>query len=291
MKKFIFDTDWWTDCDDCAALQLLCKKHNAGEIELYGVIINAYTEYSVRSVDSLLLENGIKNLPIGIDEKADDFNGTPKYQRVTAVGSDRQDYEDGVKCYRRLLSEAEDKVDIIAVGFLNVIDELLKSKGDEYSDLDGLELVRDKVGKIWIMGGKWDEDGGLEHNFCNNDRSRRASAFVLDSCPVPLVLSGWENGNDIISGRFLDKNSVAYKAFETIGHPKGRSSWDPMVTLLAVLGNAEKAGYKEVFGKASVEAETGKNHFIPDESGKDCYVVMTKGSDWYADGIDEIISK
>ncbi len=291
MKKFIFDTDWWTDCDDCAALQILCSKHNKGEIELYGVVINAHTEYSVRSVDAFLNENGIKNLPIGIDEKADDFAGKPKYQEILAAYSDRIDYLDGVECYRRLLSSAEQKVDIIAVGFLNVIDELLKSKGDGYSPLNGYELVRDKVGKIWIMGGKWDEDGGCEHNFCNNTRSRIASSYVLENCPVPLVMSGWENGNDIISGRNLDRNSLIFKAFDAIGHGSGRSSWDPMVTLLAVSGDVEGEGYKEIFGKGSVEIETGKNHFTPDEKGKDCYVVMTKPSDFYADRIDEIISK
>ena len=34
MRKFILDTDWWTDCDDAVAIRLLCNAHIKKEIEL-----------------------------------------------------------------------------------------------------------------------------------------------------------------------------------------------------------------------------------------------------------------
>mgnify|MGYP003296410011 CR=1 FL=1 len=30
-----------------------------------------------------------------------------------------------------------------------------------------MELVKEKVSKLWVMAGKWDADGEKENNFCN----------------------------------------------------------------------------------------------------------------------------
>ena len=40
--------------------------------------------------------------------------------------------------------------------------------------LAGLELIREKVSRIWVMAGKWDEEEGNENNFTRNQRSRTA---------------------------------------------------------------------------------------------------------------------
>lgn len=34
MKKLIFGTDWWTDCDDAVAMRLFARAHLAGKIDL-----------------------------------------------------------------------------------------------------------------------------------------------------------------------------------------------------------------------------------------------------------------
>ena len=39
-RKFILDTDWYTDCDDCAALRYLVRKLDGGH-KLLGVNVNA----------------------------------------------------------------------------------------------------------------------------------------------------------------------------------------------------------------------------------------------------------
>ena len=51
MRKFILDTDWWTDCDDAVAVRLLCNAHVSGEVELLGININACMPYSIPSLD------------------------------------------------------------------------------------------------------------------------------------------------------------------------------------------------------------------------------------------------
>ena len=47
MRRFILDTDWWTDCDDAVALRLLCNAHKNKEIDFIGININACMPYSV----------------------------------------------------------------------------------------------------------------------------------------------------------------------------------------------------------------------------------------------------
>ena len=83
MRKFILDTDWWTDCDDAVALRLLCNAHKNREIELIGININACMPYSVPSVDVFTRDCGLE-IPIGIDHSAVDFAGKPSYQKHLA---------------------------------------------------------------------------------------------------------------------------------------------------------------------------------------------------------------
>ena len=54
MREFIFGTDWWTDCDDLAAMRILLRAHKKGEIKLLGVGINACMDKSVASLDAFL---------------------------------------------------------------------------------------------------------------------------------------------------------------------------------------------------------------------------------------------
>ena len=85
MRKFILDTDWWTDCDDAVALRLICRAVKEKTIQLLGIGINACMEYSVASVKGFLKAEGIKeDIPVGIDLNATDFSGDPVYQKRLA---------------------------------------------------------------------------------------------------------------------------------------------------------------------------------------------------------------
>ena len=150
MREFIFGTDWWTDCDDLAAMRILLRAHKKGEIRLLGVGINAVMEYSAPSVDGFISLEGVKDIPLGIDLEATDFEGTHhKYQRTLsqyAVNYKKnEDCEDAVSLYRRLLAASPGNVEIVEVGFLQVMAGLLLSPPDSISDKSGLELVKEKA--------------------------------------------------------------------------------------------------------------------------------------------------
>ena len=80
-----------------------------------------------------------------------------------------------------------------------------------------------------------------------------------------------------------------YEALCDHGSYKGRSSWDPMLVSLALIGNEEEAGYDFVTGWASVDSETGKNYFREDVKGRHCYIVKKFDDEYYANLINKQI--
>ncbi len=294
MREFIFGTDWWTDCDDLAAMRILLRAHKNGEIRLLGVGINACMDLSAASVDGFINLEGVKDIPLGIDLNATDFEGTHlKYQKNLAPFAVKckknEDAEDAVRLYRRLLAESDGNVEIVEVGFLQVFADLLLSEGDDISPETGLSLVKNKVKKVWVMAGKWDEEGGREHNFCNNPRSIRGGEIFCRMCPVSVTFLGFETGIQVVSGDKLSHDDFLYKGFSDHGSEKGRYSWDPMTALMAVIGDEEKAGYDTVTGTARLDTDTGRNYFSEDENGLHRYVKMKFPPEYYSDMINSRI--
>jgi CheY-like chemotaxis protein len=228
----------------------MSRAHKAGEAELLGVIINAAMEHSAASLDGFLSLDGISGIPIGIDKDATDFGRCPPYQARLAPHAvsckSNEDAEDAVKLYRRLLANTDGDIEIIEIGYLQAFAALLLSPPDEISDLSGLDLVRKKVTRVWVMAGKWDKDGERENNFARNGRSISGGKITLDFCPVPITFLGFEVGVDVFTGGSLPHTDHLWQALDDHGSGGGRCSWDPMLTLLALTGDCEKAGYREI---------------------------------------------
>ncbi len=291
MRKFIVGTDWWTDCDDAAAVRMLARAVKKGEIEILGFCLNGCMEHSVQSLDGFLKYEGIEDMPIGLDREADDFGGRPPYQaRLAALGKRKnEDAEDAVGLYRKLLAEAEGKVEIIEIGYTQALTNAMLSGPDAVSEKTGMELFRDKVEKVWMMAGKWDEEEGRENNFARNERARKAAHAFCANCPVPVTFLGWEISADVICGKRLKADDPLHMAFSDHGSAQGRSSWDPMLVHLALAGEAGAAGYDTVRGQAQVDAETGLNRFIKSADGLHEYVVRKMKPEWYEEILEEMI--
>lgn len=290
MRSIILGTDWWTDCDDAVALRLLARYVKEGKINLLGIAINACMEYSVASLVGFLRAEGVTGIPVGLDAAATDFGGKPPYQKRLAErfcpNGQNTDAMDAVRLYRRLLSKAEAPVELIEIGYPQVLAGLLASGPDDLSPKSGWELVKEKVSKLWAMAGKWDGDGERENNFCRNERSRRAGKVLCESFPAPITFLGWEVGNTVITGGGLPADDHLHLALADHGSANGRSSWDPMLVLMALIGDEEAAGYDTVTGYASVDAETGANHFTPDEGGPHKFVRKKHPDRYYEDAIN-----
>lgn len=298
-KSVILGTDWGGDCDDCVAVRILCRAHKEGIIDLKGINIDACMEKSVPSLHKFVLNEGVESLPIGIDLEATDFGGHENvneewYQYEILKGSDREymsneEAMDGVKLYRKILSEADGKVDIAEVGFMQVLADLLKSTPDEYSDKNGLELVRDKVDTFWAMAGKWDQENGKEYNLSGSKRAISGGKYVLENWPTKIVFLGFECGESVITGgkSVLDENDLLQRAMTAYKCENGRCSWDPM-TVVLMIADIEKAGYEAVRGTASLD-ENGLNNFKEETNGKHYYVRKLNEDKWYENFINDLI--
>jgi len=296
-RPMLIGTDWWTDCDDVVAMRVLVWAERERLVDIVAVGMNACMPYSVASLDAFLTAEGRPNVTIGIDAEATDFGGNPPYQKNMLLyphtRTSNADVEDAVRVYRRCLAQATRKVEIIEIGYPQVLANLLKSAGDDLSPKSGAELVADRVEKLWMMAGNWlDEGNGSENNFARNDRSRTAGSYVCDHWPTPITFLGWEVASEILTGGSIDSpDDMVAQALRDHGSPNGRSSWDPMLVLLACCGDEEAAGYRTVAGTARVDARSGRNSFAVDPQGKHRYVVKAKPDAYYKDAIDRILCR
>lgn len=293
MKNIILDTDWGGDCDDVVAARLLANSHLDGEINFIGCIINDCRPYSVRSLDAFLLLSGV-DIPIGMDFNAKDFNDDGAYQKrmvdnLKSKYANETDADDAVKAYRKLLAATTDKVEIVAIGFTQVLADLLESPADDISSLSGMELVKEKVAHLWDMGGRWDGKNPSEYNFVANARAISGSHRMCANWPTPITFLGWEVGDPVLTGGNVSEEDPLRMALIDYKCEGGRPSWDPMTALLAVIDNPEEAGYSTVSGYASAEEGTGHCSFVIDENGPHRYVVKKHSDEWYAEQINKRI--
>ncbi|MBP3691777.1 MAG: hypothetical protein J6I80_00880 [Clostridia bacterium] len=155
MRNVLLGTDWGSDVDDVVAVRILARAHKLSKINLTGIAINHCMENSVTSLEGFLNTEGVFDVPIGIDKNAH-FGKKPTYQNILCEYARKyrtnDDVVDAVRLYREILANKTEKVDIIEIGFLQVLAAVLKSGADDISDKTGAELIKQKVNKLWIMG-------------------------------------------------------------------------------------------------------------------------------------------
>jgi hypothetical protein len=288
----LFGTDWWTDCDDVAALDLLLKAHRYGLIKLKAIGVNSVMPYSAPSVKALCEQYGLGGIPIGLDRRAERKGLFCLYQKKLAAhcrtGFSNADCPDAYKLYRSALASLTEKAVIVDVGFPQILMELLQSQPDDCSDLNGSALVKAKVSEIILMGGRWDKPVGREYNFFAYGLNRKAAAYICAHCPVPLTFLGYEVGKDVVTGGKTVPGLVGV-AYAAHGSGNGRPSWDPMTALFAIIGDAEQAGYQKIRGNAAVSSGSGANRFVPDADGSHAYLVRERENRFYQEQIEELL--
>lgn len=184
-----------------------------------------------------------------------------------------------VDLYRSVLAAAANQsINIISIGFLTNIEEVLKSEADNYSPLSGSELLAAKVREMVVMGGAY--PSGWEYNF--GDHDPESTAYVLKNWPksVPVTYSGYELGGNIDSGQQLDIHSppnspilAAYQWYVGRGSTI-RPSWDPITTLYGIVGldGFAKLGVSQMLafanhnGYNTVTSANGSNAWVNDTS-------------------------
>lgn len=216
----IYDTDIGSSTDDLFALKLLYYSADKGVIRLLGGTVcrqdsSANWEPYVKLADLMNTYYGYPNLPLGVERNGvrnphayipytgiaemKNADSTLMFKRMI---SDYSNLPDGYKLHRKLLAQQPDgATNIVAIGFMSTMAHLLESEGDEYSPLNGVELVKKKVKALYVMAGKFGEDGNIKpgYNFGHNADALAFSRTVLDKWPktIPICISPSPVGDEV----------------------------------------------------------------------------------------------
>ena len=198
---------------------------------------------------------------------------------------------DAVQLYRKILaSQSDNSVTVVTIGFLTNLSNLLNSTADQYSQLDGKQLIKKKVKLLVCMGGRF--PSGYEFNVM---KDAAASQNVYENWSTPIIFSGFEIGAKVLAGLPLIHNEAItndpVKDVFRISIPLakedslGRKSWDETAVLVAIKGYSQF--YTLHPGRIKV-ADDGKN--IWDDSGKgQAYLVEKAGYKEVEKLINELI--
>lgn len=251
----LLDVDLAEDVDDAGALAVLHALANRGEATILGVLVSSRNEHVVPCLDAINTWYGRPNVPIGYQRglqygyrnTKDAGRDVPsQYAEPVARAfphdlARSSDAPDAALLARRLLASQPDRsVTVVTVGFLTNLRDLLDSRPDEHSPLDGEALVKQKV-KEWVcMGGKFPDGqfpgGGGEYNVMWDTA---ASVRAINDWPTPVIFSGFEIGARIKVGSRLRETPEANPVRACYQHYNGltdREAWDLTAVLYAVRG-------------------------------------------------------
>ena len=279
----IFDTDMGPDYDDVGAITMLHAFADAGQARILATI--ASTNYSNVAPVLSVLNTYFKrpNVPIGVpkgkaisDRDMQHWSDTLVARYPHAVKSNDAT-PDAVTLYRQILAKQPDhSVTVITIGFLTNLADLLNSPADQYSNLSGKALAAKKIKRVVSMAGKF--PAGREYNVFRDSTSSR---IVFANWPTPILMSGFEIGEQIHSGLPLTQNAriqhSPVKDVFRISLPKaaedknGRMSWDQTAVLVGVKGH--EPYYTVKSGRLTMNPD-GSNGW--DNSGKGHQYLVVK---------------
>lgn len=293
--RIIFDTDMGPDSDDAGALALLHALADRGEAVILGAACGTTSPWCAPCVDAINTYYGRGDLPVGTLKGPGPAGGSEGWYGDAFNGyvagrfpNDTRHAEyapDAVALYRRLLAGQPDtSVTVVVVGGLTNLRDLLVAPPDSLSPLDGRALVARKVRHLVVMGGRY--PAGTESNIAVDAEAAR---HVADAWPTPVTFSGYEVGEEVLTGPRLAAETpednpvrVAYhlwdlffaRRFTPEFDPEAgiwpHSSFDQTAVLFAVRGLRDY--WTTVAGRNTVAAD-GSNAWHPDPAGPHAYLV------------------
>jgi inosine-uridine nucleoside N-ribohydrolase len=305
----LLDVDLAEDVDDAGALGVLNALANRGEAKILGVLVSSRNEWVAPCADAINTWYGRPGVPIGYQRglqygyrnPKDPGRETPsQYAEKIARAfphdlAKSSDAPDAATLARRLLaSQPDGSVTVVTVGFLTNLRDLLDSRPDDSSPLDGESLVKQKV-KQWVcMGGIFPggrfPDGNGEYNVMWDTA---ASVRAINDWPTPIVFSGFEIGVRVKVGSRLRETPEANPVRACYQHYNGladREAWDLTAVLYAVRG-ASNYWTLSAPGLCLMHARVGHgyNDWIPAPGKSHRYLVEAMPPDQLARVLDDLL--
>lgn len=284
--SLIFDTDIGPDYDDVGAITLLHALADSGKVNILATIASNRHPLIASVLDVMNTYFGRPNLPIGVVRgRAVNLPAPQRWDSLLVTRyphnlRTNQQAEDATSLYRRLLATRPDgSVTIVTVGFMTNMANLLESKPDRYSSLDGSALVKKKVKQLVSMAAHFGKEMGTFREF-NVEKDVLASNHTFDNWPTPIVFSGFEIGSRIFTGLPLVNSNFQRSPGKDVfarsipldkNDKNGRMSWDQTAVLVAIKGH--EPYYSVVEGRICINAD-GSNTW--DQSGKGHFYLVEK---------------
>jgi len=273
--NIIFDSDMGPDYDDVGAITILHALADKGEANILATMASTKYEGVAGVLNVFNTYFNRPNIPIGVPKgKALELRDWQHWTDTILAkyphhAKNNDEAPDAVQLYRKILaSQPDNSVTIVTIGFLTNLSNLLNSSTDEYSPLDGRQLIKKKVKLLVCMGGRF--PSGYEFNVM---KDAAASQNVYENWNTPVIFSGFEIGAKILAGLPLIHNEAIkndpVKDVFRISIPLakedslGRKSWDETAVLVAIKGYSQF--YTLHPGRIKV-ADDGKNTW--DDNGK-----------------------
>lgn len=286
----IFDTDVGNDIDDVLALQMLFNYEEQKKVNLLGITISKSNPRVVEYVDGYCRLNGRDHIPLGYAYNG--VNPEPgKYVPITLdtlvdgnsvlfpKRSLTNDIPEGYILQRKLLAgQADHSVVMIVVGPQTNIQRLLESGPDEYSELNGVELVKKKVRLLSVMGGLYGD--AFDFPEWNIVQDLPAAKTLFEKWPTEIVASGWELGNELLYPHQSILNDfdspetnplvISYKVYENM--PYDRQTWDLTSVLYAIEPDSMHFDLSDL-GQITIDS-IGHSGFEASTDGRHRYLII-----------------
>jgi len=284
IRNFIIDTDIGADCDDAIALAYLFGKEKARLCRIGAIALCTTRQFAPACVKAISAQFGREDIEVGIYKGAPlGCDSVDNYSEAVALRY-KPDYNnaatpDAVGLIRKTLAESDERVDIVELGPLCNISALLKSEPDEYSPLCGADLVKEKAGRLYLMGCCFssDENGFVAPEW-NIEQDVQSASYVMKNFPNEIMVCPFEIGKDVttysynVSGvvydcmRFFEESACRRQGMKSVVGVYTRPSWDPVTAMTAI--NDEKISFVySALGHITID-EKGVSTFTEDSDGK-----------------------
>lgn len=268
----IIETDMGNDIDDALALAMALRAVDEGQVQLLAVGCHKNSPSAAAFTDAVCTWYGHPEVEVAMSRTpVQEFSDYVDYTAVEqAFAKSHWEYPEPVSLYRKLLSKAPDhSVRFVSLGFGTTLAQLLESGPDEYSKLNGIELVARKTCGLSVMAGSYGEKKRAEYNVINDIPAMQK---VFELWPTAIWQNPFEIGRQaMFPGKLIEENLgyedlnpvvEAYKAYRPM--PYDRPSWD-ILSVLYVL--SPELFTSSAPGTVTVDDE-GLTWFSPSPEGR-----------------------
>lgn len=294
IPKIFYDLDIDSDIDDVVEVLMNLNLEQRGEIDIIAAVVTATGVKAAACLYAILNYYGRTDLPVGVNTEAvgyeSDLYNSAVVTAYGVVGKlTAADFENYLVTQRRELALQPDaSVEYITTGDLSSVKGLIDSVADEFSALNGVDLIKAKIKHLWVVAGNWPRGSGVS-DFGGTAPRAVVSDYVLDNWPseVPIIFVPINEGDGVETGEnvmmALNDNNPAKLAWTSyFGNnlvTNKRPGWAQIATLSIARGlynqqttSTKYAGIVGHKATGSVDTTSGVTAWNPSVNGGHNYL-------------------